>query len=254
MGTQTAQLLDAAAETLRLFDSELDYPILADAIAPEARLALALSTEITELDERMALLVKDRDSRGIVTSAPGVGPITGAVILGRLGDPHRFTSLAGARSFTGLVPSLNSFGLVGQHGGPTKRGDALLREALFMAANSARRQDPTLVAKFHRLTVHAGKHRTSAHCRIAATLLTRTVACWRAGQPYQLRGPDGIFITREQARVIVAERYTVPADIRAARRRRQTGTGRRNEESHRAPHRPTRPSPRLGPPPPLDIA
>jgi transposase len=223
--TQAAQLLEAANETLQLFDGELDYPDLADDIALEARLALALTTEITELDERIAVMVNERDPRGIITSAPGVGPITGAVILGRLGDPNRFASLAGARSFTGLVPSLHSSGLSGQHGGPTKRGDALLREALFMAANTARRQDPTLAAKYHRLIVHAGKHHTSALCHIAATLITRTVACWRAGQPYELRDTDGSPITREQARAIIAEHYTIPTEIRAARRRTQTGDG-----------------------------
>lgn len=233
--TQAGELLAAAAKTLALFDGELDYPELAEDIALEARLALALTTEIGELDERIALLVQARDPQGIITSAPGVGTITGAVILGRLGDPTRFASLAGARSFTGLVPSLNASGLSGRHGGPTKRGDALLREALFMAANSARRYDPSLAAKYHRLVVHAGKHHTSALCHIAATLLTRVVACWRAGTPYQLRDTDGRPITNEQARAIIAERYTIPADIRLARRRTQTGTGRRNKESHSAP-------------------
>jgi transposase len=233
--THATELLAAATQTLQLFDGELDYPDLADDIALEARLALALTSEITELDERIALLVAHRDPRGIISSAPGIGPVTGAVILGRLGDPNRFASLAGVRSFTGLVPSLNSSGLSGHHGGPTKRGDALLREALFMAANTARRQDPTLAAKYHRLIVTAGKHHNSALCHIATTLLTRTVSCWRAGTPYQLRDTDGTIVTRDQARAIIAERYAIPTEIRTARRRTQTGTGRRNKESQSAP-------------------
>ncbi|WP_342778775.1 IS110 family transposase [Phytoactinopolyspora halophila] len=59
-----------------------------------------------------------------MTSAPGVGAVTGAVILGRLGDINRFTSLAAVRSFSGLVPFLDASGLSDRHGGPTKRGDA----------------------------------------------------------------------------------------------------------------------------------
>ena len=235
------QLLAAAAETLCLFDGELDYPELADDIAIEARLALAITTEVADLDERIAVLVNRLDPHGIITSAPGVGPITGAVILGRLGDPTRFTSLAGARSFTGLVPSLNASGLSGQHGGPTKRGDALLRQALFLAADHARRQDPTLAAKYHRLLVHAGKHHISALCHIAPTLLTRIVACWRAGQPYQLRDLDGIPISPERARAIITENYTIPDALRTARRSTQKATGRRSKESQRAPS--TGPSP-----------
>lgn len=113
-----------------------------------------LTEENKDLDERTALLLKQADPIGILTSAPGVTAITAAAILGRLGDPNRFDSLAGARAFTGLVPILDSSGLNGRHGGPTKRGDAVLREALFMAAGQARRIDPTLAAKYHRLDRH----------------------------------------------------------------------------------------------------
>ena len=175
-------LLAAANHTLELWaEGELDYPDLAEDIAIEARLALQLTEELKDLDERTALLLRAADPAGILTSAPGVAMITATAILGRLGDPNRFTSLAGARAFTGLVPILDASGLNGRHGGPTKRGDAVLREALFMAAGQARRIDPTLAAKYHRLMTEAGKHHNSALCHIATTLLTRLIACWRAG-------------------------------------------------------------------------
>jgi transposase len=230
-------LLAAARETLELWaDGELDYPDLAEDIALEARLALQLTEELKDLDERTALLLKEADPGGILTSAPGVAAITAAAILGRLGDPNRFSSLAGARSFTGLVPILDASGVSGRHGGPTKRGDAVLRQALFMAAGQARRIDPTLAAKYHRLMVGAGKHHNSALCHIATTLLTRIVACWRAGQPYQLRDVDGTPVTPEQARAIIAERYAIPKDLRERRNTlNKTGTDRRSKESRSAP-------------------
>jgi hypothetical protein len=53
----------------------------------------------------------------------------------------------------------------------------VLRQALFMAAGQARRLDPTLAAKYHRLMVTAGKHHNSALCHIATTLLNRSIAC-----------------------------------------------------------------------------
>jgi hypothetical protein len=86
----------------------------------------------------------------------------------------------------------------------------------------------------------AGKHHTSALCHIATTLLTRIAACWRNGTPYQLRDLDGRPITVEQARLIIAERYTVPAELRHTRST-HTATGRRSKESQRAPS--TGPSP-----------
>ena len=217
-----------------LWGEELSFPDLAEDIAIEARLALALTEEIKELDERVEVIVRDRDPSSIITSAPGVGSVTGAAILGRLGDASRFSSLAAARSFSGLVPALDSSGVSGRHGGPTKRGDALLREALFISANQARRIDPTLAAKYHRLMVEAGKHHNSALCHIATTLLTRVVACWKNQTPYELHDIDGRTVNRDEARAIIADRFQIPDEIRKARTTTQ-GTGRRNKESRRAP-------------------
>lgn len=51
---------------------------------------------------------------------PGVGPVLAAQILGRLGNPTRFASLAAVRSYSGLVPDLDSSGQSSRHGAPTK--------------------------------------------------------------------------------------------------------------------------------------
>jgi transposase len=243
------RLLAAAAETLQLWDGELSYPDLAEDIAAEARLALALCTEIRDLDVKLASLLHQVDPAAIMTSVPGVGIIHGAQILARLGNPARFQSLAGARSFTGLVPSLAASGTSGHHGPPTKSGDAPLREALFMAANAARRTDPTLAARYYRLMVHQGKHHNSALCHLSTILLNRIIACWRAGTPYQIRDTDGSALTTAQGRAIIAERYHISDELRAQRRTSHTqkGTSRRHKESPSAPT-PARPRTTLRPP------
>jgi transposase len=219
------RLLAAAAETLQLWDEQISYPDLAEDIAVEARLALALTTEIRDLEQKTAALLDHLDPAGIMTSVPGVGVINGAQILARLGDPARFRSLAGARSFSGLVPSLSASGTSGHHGPPTKSGDASLREALFMAADQARRTDPTLAARYYRLMVTRGKHHNSALCHISTTLLTRIIACWRAGTPYQLRDTDGTPLTPSEGRQIIHQRYQISAELRAQRRTSHTKTG-----------------------------
>lgn len=232
-----AELLAAAAESLQLWDGEISYPDLAEDIAAEARLALQLTTEVRDLDRKIAALLHQLDPAAILTSVPGVGAVGAAQILARLGDPARFRSLAGARSFTGLVPSLTASGTSGHHGPPTKSGDAPLREALFMAANQARRIDPALAARYHRLMVSCGKHHNSALCHISTALLTRIIACWRAGTPYVIKDTDGTPITPAQGRQIIAQRYHVSADLRAQRRTNHTtaGTSRRSKESPSAP-------------------
>lgn len=216
---RAGEVVAAAEATLALWGDEgLDFVALADDIAAEARIALGLSEEIHELEERITMLYRAADPDQIVRSAPGVGRVLAAQIRGRLGDPDRFTSLAAARSFSGLVPRHHASGTTDHHGGPTKQGDACLREALFMAADHARKVDPTLAARYQRLMTDTARHHTAALCTIAAVLLTRIVACLRSGQPYQLRDVDGRPITPAEGRSIVTQRYRIPPEIRAARR------------------------------------
>jgi hypothetical protein len=103
-----------------------------------------------------------------------------------------------------------------------------------------------LAARYHRLMVETGKHPNSALCHIATTLLTRIVACRRAGEHYVIRDTDGMAVSVAEARRMIAERYTVPAELRAERRTtgrgaQGMGTDRRSKESLRAPS--TGPSP-----------
>jgi len=96
-----------SSATTGLWQEDLSYPDLAEDVAVEARLALSVTEEIHELDERIQVLVHDLDPHAIITSAPGIGPVTGAVILGRLGDISRFHSLAAVRAYTGLDAERN---------------------------------------------------------------------------------------------------------------------------------------------------
>lgn len=219
-GPERAQhMIDAANETIALWgDDGLDYEALAADIAAEAAIALEVSEQIALMDRRIKDLYAEADPTGIVLSAPGVGDILAAQIMGRLGDPHRFTNLAAARSFTGLIPRQKSSGLTNQAGGPTKRGDACLRAALFQAADRARLVDPQIAARYQRLMCETGRHHNSATCTIATVLLTRIVSCLRQGIAYELRDIDGTPITDAEGRSIVKERYRIPDDVRAARR------------------------------------
>lgn len=234
-------LLAAADQTLQLWAAGgLDFAALAEDIAGEARLARQLTEEITALEERIAGLYNDADPAGIVLSAPGLGVTLAAGILGRTGDLNRFRNLAGIRAFTGLVPKIDQSGNTHRHGPPTKKGDPGLREALYLATEHARKVDPTLAARYHRLVAEDGKHHVSAICTLAPVLMTRIAACWRNGQRYVLRDVDGREISEAQGRAICRERYTITAADRQRRRRPATAkqhksrTDRRDQESTEA--------------------
>lgn len=230
------EILAAAQETLALWGAtNIDFDELAEDIAIEIRQIKAIDAELATLEDRIEVLYENADPAGIVASAPGVGTVLAAGILARTGDFNRFENLAGVRSFTGLVPKVNQSGTSEHHNGPTKSGDPGLRQAIFLAADHARKVDPTLAARYHRLYVDNGKHHNSAICTIAAVLITRIAACWRNGQYYELKDTDGRPITPEQGRQICAERYKIDAAARAARRNTTAPaakwTGRRQKES-----------------------
>jgi transposase len=243
-------LLAAARESVQLWgDDGIDFAELAADIATEAEQAQVLTEQIEDLDERIANLYAEADPENIVASAPGVGPVTAGVIVGRIGDPHRFTSLAAIRAYSGLVPKVNQSGLSEHRNGLTKAGDALLREALWSAADQARRTDPQLAAKYARLMA-SDRHHDSAVCHIATTLLTRIATCWRAGETYVLRDTDGRIITEAEGRAIVRDHHQVDrkrrqqaADTRRSQRLKGR-TGREHKESQSAPaSRPAKPKP-----------
>lgn len=234
-------LVAAARESLALWGSEgMDFAELAADIAVEAEQAIFLSAQIKASDERLANFYADADPDQIVASAPGVGPVISAVIAGRIGDPHRFTSLAAIRAYSGLVPKVNQSGIGETRGGITRAGDPLLREMLFIAADQARLVDPQLGAKYARLMA-GDRHRDSAICHLATDLLTRIAACMRTGQPYVIRDVDGREITAAEGRTIVKEHYkTDPkrrdnAAHRRMRERRKQATGRESQKSQSAP-------------------
>jgi transposase len=139
-----------------------------------------------------------------------------------------------------LVPKVSQSGNSNPVLGITKAGDPLLREALFAAADQARRVDPQFAAKYKRL-MDTDRHHDSALCHIATILLTRIATCWRNQEHYQLRDVDGRKITPVEGRQIVKAHYKVNtkhrlnAASRRMRARDKQATGRGSQESQSAP-------------------
>ena len=158
-----------------------------------------------------------------------------------------FANLGGVRSFTGLVPKVDQSGLDDKPKGPKKTGDPGLRQALFLAADQARKVDPTLAERYHRLVVHQGKHHNSALCSVAPVLMSRIAACWRNGTRYELRDTDGIVVTEAEGRAICAERYKVDPAGRAKRRRANAAKAMKGRAGRRKKE-PAEAAPASGPP------
>ena len=130
----------------------------------------------------------------------------------------------------------------------SKAGSSLLRTTLVRAADTARKQDPQLARIYYLQMIERGKNHLGALCVVAANLAERAWAVMNRGTPYVICDTDGTPVTPGQAAAIIADRWTVPADVRSRRRskkgkapqaistrRHQRGDLPRNPSSSRTP-------------------
>ena len=71
--------------------------------------------------------------------------------------------------------------------------------------------------------VERGKDHLGALCVVAANLAERFWAVMNRSMPYVICDTDGRPVTPAEAKAIIAEHWTVPADVRARRRSKKTG-------------------------------
>jgi transposase len=96
-----------------------------------------------------------RAQRDLLTTIPGIGETTAAVLIAELFD-KRYTSARQAAAFAGLVPRLVESGTLRRRSRLSKIGPGRLRKALYFPAVSALRWNPTIRAMRARLQA-AGK-------------------------------------------------------------------------------------------------
>ena len=102
----------------------------------------------------------------------------------------------------------------------SQAGPDLIKKFAFLDAEVARRFDPQLAALYYDQMVNKGKHHTQAVCAVATHLLDRVLVVVLENRPYELRDVDGTPVSPERARQIIAERYTVPSEVRKRNNRK----------------------------------
>ena len=151
-----------------------------------ARLITALEKELVEIDAEIDTGVRGspawREKEDLLASVPGVGPITARTLLAEMPelgtlDEKKIASLAG------LAPYARQSGLW-KGKSMIAGGRKTVRSALFLAALSACRYNPTLKAFRDRL-VKAGKPKMVAIIAAARKLLVILNAILRDRQPWR---------------------------------------------------------------------
>ena len=129
-----------------------------------------LNVKIREVDGRVETLVDEREIE-IVSSVPGVGKKSAAVITAEIGDARRFPNGKKIASAAGLAPSVYQSAGKNLTGGITKQGSKWLRRIMIQAAHSASKVRDSRLRRFY-LRVKARKGSKTAIVALARKMLT----------------------------------------------------------------------------------
>jgi hypothetical protein len=166
-------------------------------------------------------LYRQLHSNRNLETIPGVGQDGAAVYTSFVGTPDRFASNRSFRGWSGMVPCSRQSGESESKGlRLSQAGPNLVKKYAYLDADAARQRDPQIAAIYYDQMVNKGKHHTQAVCACATHLLDRVRVILTKDRPYELRDVNGTPVTREQARAIVLESYTVPKEVRERRNRR----------------------------------
>lgn len=213
----------AATETQMLHEAAVDFRLVQMEVALEVDRLRLIETQLARLGREIELLYAKLHPTDALRTIPGIGATLGPLVLGVLHEAQRFAGLHQLRGFCGMFPRVNASGGSDKPGQAiTQSGNNRIKRALYLAADAARRIDPGLAEVYWRLMVRKGHHHKQALCAVATRLVNRIGKVLRSGETYELRDTDGTPITVAQGRAIVAERFSIPTEIRNARRQNRT--------------------------------
>ncbi|MGH2720670.1 MAG: transposase, partial [Actinomycetota bacterium] len=221
LGAERAEQWSAAARaSIELYagHASMSFADLAAEVATEVRLLRAVQAELATHAEERERCYRWVDMAGLARSLPGLGEVGGPAVVACMGDPARFATGKQFRSFTGLAPRASETGETDRKGQPMSKAGSRLRATFVRAADTARKHDPELARIYFVQMVERGKDHLGALCVVAANLAERTWAVMDRGMPYVVCDTEGKPVTLEEAKRIIAERFTVSDEVRSRRR------------------------------------
>ena len=184
------------AEIHALASRTIALPIEADSPAVTTfRLQLARYLQLSqvrgELEQQADTLLSSSPDYQHLRTIPGIGPITALVILAEAGDLRRFAHHRQFLKFCGLDLAKSQSGASRSRDQLSKRGNARLRCALWVAAMSAARmRENAFRDKYQRYIAKAPEDldlKRKARTAVTAKMARVIYALIKHGQPYRQR-------------------------------------------------------------------
>jgi transposase len=140
--------------------------------------------QIKVIDQHLDQLMEGFE---FITSIPGVANVVGAIIIGEIGDIHRFQTPAQLLAFAGLDPSIYESGdFKSNKCRISKRGSKYLRTAIFTATRVAcigNARDNQFRRKYDRKMIE-GKHHNSAICNVSKNMINTIFALLKTEETF----------------------------------------------------------------------
>ena len=123
-----------------------------------------LNDQLDKVETEMTEIMKYNDS--VIMTIPGISYINGGMILGEIGDIHRFSSPNKLLAYAGLDPSVYQSGnFQAKKTRMSKRGSKVLRYALVNAAHNAVKNNATFKAYYDAKMAESRTHYNAlGHC------------------------------------------------------------------------------------------
>ena len=219
------RIYQVVQEACRLYEKSsayVDFDEIQDEVLEEIALLDAQEKSLIRVKERVKQLYEEVHPSRNIETLRGISKILGPSLIGIIGDPQRFSSQANLRSFAGLVPKQDDSGDTSKKGlSLTQEGPSSLRRNLYLASDVARQWDPQLAKVYYEEMVNKGHCHTQAVCAVMTRITNRILCILKENRPYQLRDPDGNPISKQKAKQMIKERFTVPEEIRQRTRNRK---------------------------------
>ncbi|MFF5576008.1 IS110 family RNA-guided transposase [Streptomyces luteogriseus] len=159
-----------------------------DVIMPSlAKSLAAVHEQRRALEAQIEARLEAHPLSQVLTSMPGIGVRTAAVLLATVGDGNSFPSAAHLASYAGLAPTTRQSGtsIHGEHA--PRGGNRQLKRAMFLSAFAAL-HDPASRSYYDRCRAR-GKTHTQALLRLARQRINVLFAMLRDGTFYEPRTP-----------------------------------------------------------------
>lgn len=123
-----------------------------------------LDEQIARVEAEMTEIMRFNDS--VIMTIPGIGYLNGGMILGEIGDIHRFSTPKKLLAFAGLDPSVYQSGnFNARRTRMSKRGSRVLRYTLMNAAHNVVKNNATFKAYYDKKMAEGRTHYNAlGHC------------------------------------------------------------------------------------------